>query len=438
MDRNLVYKTRRHELLSMVKEHNPSVKKGMIALFAGFEHERVAFRQESSFYYFTGIKEPGCVFTIDFQGKETVYVPNCGQKRSQWVTTAVPDSIDYRVEPLGKECGGYQLPQFFSLDEYSNFVERLRVLSDQSGLLFTLSPLTATAYIEQRMILSRIATFFPAIVPLIRDISPYVAAMRRIKDKEEIETLYNAVDITVMAHQAAAEVIMPEVNECEVQASLEYIFTGLHARPSFPSIVASGKNGAILHYTDNAAVMKSGDLVVVDIGAELEYYCADLTRTYPVSGHFTDRQKELYTIVLETQEFVAQQARPGMWLANAHKKDQSLHHLAKEFLQEKGYGNYFPHGIGHFLGSDVHDVGDITQPLQEGDVITIEPGIYCQQEGIGIRIEDNYWIVDKGAVCLSEHLPKSIEAIEQMVQKGFEVDDEQLHIIKAPGTYAQS
>jgi Xaa-Pro aminopeptidase len=148
-----------------------------------------------------------------------------------------------------------------------------------------------------------------------------------------------------------------------------------------------------------------------------------LTRTYPVSGTFSKRQKELYQIVLDTQKYVASLAKPGMWLKNKDKVDQSLHHLAVKFLAKHGYDKYFPHGIGHFLGLEVHDVGDSSVPLHEGDVITIEPGIYIPEENIGIRIEDNYWITKDGAVCLSENVFKEVEEIEEVLQNA--LSDEQ-------------
>jgi Xaa-Pro aminopeptidase len=233
----------------------------------------------------------------------------------------------------------------------------------------------------------------------------------------EIEQIYRAIEITELAHESAVGAIKNGVLEAEVQASLEYMMIASHARTSFPSIVASGKNGTVLHYNQNTGTLKDGDLVVVDIGAEFENYCADLTRTYPVSGTFNKRQKELYTIVLETQNYIASLAKPGMWLKNKDKADKSLHHLAVKFLATRGYDKYFPHGIGHFLGLDVHDVGNYDEPLHEGDVITIEPGIYIPEESIGIRIEDNYWITKDGALCLSEHLPKDVEDIEAIVQQ---------------------
>ena len=225
--------------------------------------------------------------------------------------------------------------------------------------------------------------------------------------------------------------------ECEVQASLEYMMTGAGSRPAFPSIVATGKNATILHYMENNASLQDGQLVVVDIGSVFEGYCSDLTRTYPVSGKFTPRQKELYNLVLDVQKYIADLAKPGMYLRNNNHPDQSLHHLAENYFKKYGYDQYFIHGIGHFLVLDVHDVGAYDQPLQPGDVITIEPGIYLPEESIGVRIEDDYWIVEDGVVCLSEEIPKDADQVESLVRESIaddgEVardimdDDEQMH-----------
>ncbi|MDZ4099608.1 MAG: M24 family metallopeptidase, partial [Methylophilaceae bacterium] len=190
------------------------------------------------------------------------------------------------------------------------------------------------------------------------------------------------------------------------------------------SVVGSGEQSTVLHYATNAEKMHTGDLVVVDIGAALDGYCADLTRTYPVSGKFSKRQKEVYEVVLAAQEYIADIAKPGYWLNNPEQPEKSLNHLAQKFIAQKGYGDYVVHGIGHYLGLDVHDVGDYTQPLKEGMVFTIEPGIYIPKERIGIRIEDNYWVVKDGVVCLSEQLPKKPEDIEAFMRGEYQQDEE--------------
>lgn len=416
-----LYQLRRKDLVSRVRELYPN-KNGAILLFAGFESELYRFLPESTFYYLTGLNEPGIILLISLRGKATIYVPNCLVERAKWLPVTIEPTVESakangidEVKLLGKSCPGYQMYSYFSQHEVSHLMDDLR----QTDELFVLNPTTSYGYVEQRAILQRLQSF--GLVQNILDISDIVAEMRRTKDMQEMEELYRAVEITCLAQEAAARAIGDGVGECEVQAGLEYIITGSGASPSFPSIVGSGERAAILHYNANNEIMKNGDLVVIDIGARYNRYCADITRTYPVSGTFTVRQKEIYSIVLEAQEYIAEKARPGMWLSNSEKPAESLNHLAKEFIKQKGYGDYFPHGIGHYLGLDVHDVGSYKDPLKAGDVITIEPGIYIRDEHIGIRIEDNYWIVKDGpAICLSEGLPKSIIEIEQMVQERFE------------------
>lgn len=416
-----VHKLRMQNLIDDIKQAYPG-KRGSVVLFAGFESDQYRFAQESSFYYLTQIHEPGVVLVIDPEGHKTLYVPNCLQERSKWVvhslelTESCAHKIGvHEIKTLGESMLGYQMSPFFDKKEYKHLLIDLEKKIENGEVLFALDPKASCGYIEQRCALARLVMF--GLKPEIVDISSIIAQMRRSKDMHEIEEMYKAVEITCLAQEAAAKAIADGVNEAEVQASLEYIITGSQAAIAFPSIVATGKNATVLHYTANNANLKKGELVVVDIGARYHHYCADITRTYPVSGAFSKRQKEIYAVVLETQEYIASLARPGMWLSYKEEQGKSLNHLARIFLKEQGYEQYFPHGIGHFLGLDVHDVGDYSKPLQAGDVITIEPGIYIPEEQIGIRIEDNYWIVKDGVVCLSEGLPKSIDDIQDMVKQ---------------------
>lgn len=434
MDGTSVHLLRKKELIEAIKSEFPHIKEGMVVLFAAFEQSTDRFKQDKTFFYYTGVNEPGTALVIDLVGKSTLYIPNCFEKRAQWMT--LPAALVNRdakalgvdaVELLGDECEGYELNPYFSAHEYAHMITRMKDVIAKGGSLFTTAPNNGHEYLHARFTFDHLQKFIPEVQKSIVDISPLIASSRRRKDMSEIEHIYRAIEITVLAHESAVQVIKDGVLECEVQASLEYMMIASHARTSFPSIVASGKNGTVLHYNQNSGTVKNGDLLVVDIGAELNNYCADLTRTYPVSGTFTKRQKELYNIVLETQTYIASLAKPGVWLKNKDKVEQSLHHLAVKFLAKRGYDKYFPHGIGHFLGLDVHDVGDYSVPLQEGDVITIEPGIYIPEESIGIRIEDNYWITKDGAVCLSEELPKEADDIEAVMQQALsgESDDEE-------------
>jgi Xaa-Pro aminopeptidase len=426
-----LYTLRRKELVNRVKAQHPT-KKGVILLIAGFEHEKYRFLQESSFFYCTGLQEPALVASLDLDDNtSTLYLPHCGVDRSIWLTPA-PVSLSQEnsgtlgfthVTYLGQKINGYQMSPFFSSADYEHLITRLTSVIAQGGSLFTCRPeIASNFYQEQRFILERLSTIIPGLTDHLIDISPLVANMRRVKTAEEVEYITRAIEVTAVAQEAAGKAIADGVNESEVQASLEYMITGSGATMAFPSIVASGANTTILHYHTNDRTMQHGDLVVVvDIGAQVQGYCADITRTYPVSGKFTQRQKELYKLVLEVQAYIANIAKPGMWLSNKDVPEKSLNHLAKKYLADHGgYDTFMPHGIGHFLGLDVHDVGDSTIPLQEGDVVTIEPGIYIRQEGIGIRIEDNYWIVGNGAVCLSDEIPKQMHEIEALVQERFE------------------
>lgn len=429
-----LYALRRKDLISQIKQSHPELINGLVVLFAGFERDSTIFRQESSFYYYTGIREPGVCLVMDLEGKADLYVPNCMAEREKWMSYHYPFVQEnarlfevHSIQPAGDVCRGYQFHPFFPKAEFQAVIDRIQGVINTGGAILTLNPDTPNGYIDQRLVLGRIVELLPSLTDLLVDISPIVANMRRSKDQSEIELLYKAVEITALAQEAAAQAMDDGATEAEVQASLEYMFTGSGARPAFASIVGSGKNSTVLHYHDNNAPLKNGDLVVVDIGAEIDHYCADITRTYPVSGTFTKRQREIYELVLETQEYIASLAKPGMWLSNKDKPEKSLNHLAKKYLKDRGYGDYFPHGIGHFLGLDVHDVGNYALPLREGDVITIEPGIYIPEENLGVRIEDDYWIVKDGVVCLSELIPKQVEDIEALVQQVYaDMDDEDM------------
>jgi Xaa-Pro aminopeptidase len=238
--------------------------------------------------------------------------------------------------------------------------------------------------------------------------------MRMTKSSDEIDKIYRSIEIVQHAQDAIAKMIRPGVYEKEIQALIEYVFISSGATAAFPTIVGTGNNSTILHYTSGKSEFLKGDLVVVDCGAKYKYYCSDITRTYPVSGKFTKRQQEIYDIVLATQSLVAENAKPGVWINNPKDPNNSLQHIALNFLKSKKLDVFFIHGIGHHLGLDVHDASE-KRPLQVNDIITIEPGIYIPEENIGIRIEDNYWIMPDGSICLSESIVKEREALTELM-----------------------
>jgi Xaa-Pro aminopeptidase len=387
-----IYKNRRKKLLEKLHELHPEVDGGVVLLFAGLEQDGNPFLQESSFYYLTGINEPGVVFALYSDGRETLYSPNYGRARDQWVTSCVGEQEDVEQKLLGEKCEGYWLKPYFREKEYSNLISDLK----QDYLVFGLLDKSNENYFTQIYRLENLTS--RAI-----DISPIVAQMRRKKDERELKLIEQAIAVTYRAHDRVAEIIKPGMYEYEIQAEIEKVFTCNQASVAFPSIVASGKNTTVLHYISRDQKLEDNDMLVVDIGARVGHYCADITRTYPVSGKFSLRQKEIYDIVRDLQVYVSSLAKPGVFLINKEAPENSLHHLACEFLKKLGYDKYFVHGIGHFLGLDVHDVGGSKiapagglNPLGEGDVITIEPGIYLPDENIGVRIEDDFLITPDG------------------------------------------
>lgn len=424
------YDRRRKELLDLVKQQNPDVKDGALMLLAGFEDGKHSFRQNSSFYYYTGLAEPGLVLIIEFSGKSRLFIPAYVTPRSDWMVEEVIATKECaqqlsmsEVLHLGKPQHGYEPSLLGSVEQYEELIAYFKGVFASGGTLFTLADMKQRNILYP-VFLSHMQSFLPGFFGYLRDIKLAVALQRSRKNKFEIEAMYKAVELTMIAQEAAARVIKPGVKESLIKAGIEYIFAESNSSPAFPSIVATGKNATILHYHGGNVTIKPHELVVVDIGAEYDYYCADITRTYPASGTFNKRQREVYEAVLATHEYIAAQAKPGMFLSNSEKPELSLHHLAVRYLEKKGFSKYFKHGIGHYLGLDVHDVGDYSRPLEEGNVITIEPGIYIPEEQIGIRIEDDYWIVGDGAECLSAELPRDVESIQDMARASIDDDEE--------------
>jgi Xaa-Pro aminopeptidase len=251
-------------------------------------------------------------------------------------------------------------------------------------------------------------------------VGPLMAELRPSKDPDELARLRRASAITAEGVVAAMEAVRPGMREDSLQAVLERAFRSRSASgTSFPSIVASGANALELHYSRNDSTMDAGELVLVDVGAEYAGYAGDVTRTFPVSGRFTDRQRSLYDLVLETQRAAIDAVRPGVTI-------EELNRIAREAMAaasgtlcgERGCEAYFIHGLSHHLGLDVHDPGIPGRPLEPGMVITIEPGIYLPDEGIGIRIEDDVLVTPEGHEILSSAAPKAAEAVEDRIAAG--------------------
>jgi Xaa-Pro aminopeptidase len=233
-----------------------------------------------------------------------------------------------------------------------------------------------------------------------------LADLRATHGPEELERMERAIAITAQGHNAVARATVAGVSERDVQTPLEYAFyanggTGL----SYSSIVGSGPNGAVLHWDQNSRLLQNGDLVVVDAAAEYGRYASDVTRTYPVSGHFTAEQALVYRAVYQAQEDIFAAIKPGVSMAD-------LQHVAEESLRRAGYLADFIHGFGHFVGLDVHDAGDYEKPIPIGAVFTVEPGVYLPAQGFGVRIEDEVVMTDRGYRLLTLSIPRKLEDVE--------------------------
>jgi Xaa-Pro aminopeptidase len=373
------------------------------------------FRQNSNFMYLTGVETPGAFLVLSPSApegaRETLYIPERNPARERWTGPQIGPGEEAarlfgfeRVRPTSKLKADVAeaLAAGATAKLYS-------VVPRGEGAEFTREHAFA-AELEQTEAAGKKAT--------VADASAAIAELRRIKSDAEVALLKRAIDITGEAQAEVARTVAPGKFEYEVESVIlaAYLRNGA-LRAGFPSIVGSGPFSTILHYNANTRRMEEGDVVVVDIGAEFKYYTADVTRTWPVSGSFTPRQREVYQLVLDTQEAAARHYKPGM-------NQRDLHKFAVEFMKKSSLrdtaGNtlerYFIHSLGHYLGMDVHDVGDYAPPLRPGDVITLEPGIYISEEQLGVRIEDDYLVTATGLTKLSAAIPSSVEAVERAVR----------------------
>ncbi len=254
--------------------------------------------------------------------------------------------------------------------------------------------------------------------------------LRSIKTKYEIEVIERAINITDKTFRRLLQFIKPGVMEYEIEAEIVHEFLRNRSKgEAYSSIIASGDRARTLHYIFNNEEAKDGELILMDFGANYGGYAADLTRTIPVNGKFTERQKEVYNACLHLHNYAKSLLKPGIILADYHEKvgDEATKIFQKigllkeedvknEDKENRAYRKYLYHGISHHLGLDVHDLGTFTEPLKEGMVLTVEPGIYIEEERMGIRIENNVWLTKDGNIDLMKNIPIEAEEIEKLMQ----------------------
>jgi Xaa-Pro aminopeptidase len=399
------YRARRQQLMSHIQD-------GVVVMIGAREDEfgEVGrFRQKNDFMYLTGVETPSAYLVLA-PARETLLIPARNLFQEKWTGPQIGPGAE------GQAAYGFQ-----EVADNAKLNDLLNSLLKSAGgkpaaKLYTILAQGTTADIQRETtFVSTLRQSYPGLQ--IVDVAPIIAEMRKVKSAAEIALLQKAIDITGEGQRDAAAQIRPGAFEYEVQAALEAAFTRNGSeRPGFPSIVGSGFYSTVLHYDQNHKKIDAGDTVVVDIGAEFSYYTADITRTYPASSRFTPRQREIYQLVLDAQRAAERAYKPGTTLAQ-------LNHVARETIKgsplRDRHGNtlerYFIHGLGHWLGMDVHDVGNY-ENLPVGAVFTIEPGIYIPEEKLGVRIEDDYLVTDKGLVKLSRAIPSEPDEIERIMQ----------------------
>ena len=416
---------------------------GSIVILAS-AHEQVrnrdvefAFRQNSDFIYLTGFFEPDSVLVLkkglaEEDDQHILFVRERDPATQVWT--------GYRAGPDGA-MDDFGFEQAYINDELD---ERIVALMDGAPAVY--APFGSDEGIDQQLFAwvnqvkaqSRKGSVAPK---AFNDLLPLIAEMRLIKSDDELWMMASAADISAVAHQRAMQVCKPGMAEFQLEAEIDHEFKASGARfAAYNSIVGSGSNACILHYINNDCVIDDGDLILIDAGCELDGYASDITRTFPANGQFSAPQAQLYQLVLDAQLAAIEQAQVGKRWNDMHDaavrvltagmvKFGLLSGDVDELIADLSYKKYYLHNTGHWLGLDVHDVGDYKvegqwRLLKEGMVVTVEPGIYIpmddsdapeQYRGIGIRIEDDVAISADGPVILSANIAKEINEIEAIM-----------------------
>ncbi len=397
------------------------------------------FRADSSFYYLTGFAEPEAVAVLT-SNPDQPYTLFCRERnREMEIWNGLRAGIDGAVSD-------YSADQAFTIDQLDEQI--IQFLSDKKRLYVRLGhsdafDLRVIGWLKKIAANQRQGGQPP--VEIIQ-LDSVLDEMRLFKDDFEIDLMRQAAQISAQAHIRAMQAVQPDMMEYALEAEVLYVMQKNGCQTAYNSIVGGGANGCILHYVENNQPLKDGDLVLIDAGAELDHYAADITRTFPVNGKFSPEQKALYELVLKAQLAAIEATKSGNHYRLPHEitvsiLTQGLVELGllkgdvDELIQQEKYRQFYMHGTGHWLGMDVHDVGSykITQqtneaewrPYEAGMVVTVEPGLYIAPDdetvdarwrGIGIRIEDDVLVTTTGNEVLSKDAPKTVIEIEQLMQ----------------------
>ena len=429
------FKKRRKQLMQRVGEGNIALI-GSASMHTRNRDVNYPFRQDSDFYYLTGFNEPDALAVFvpgRAQGEYILFCREFDAKKALW---------EGAHSGLEGATTHYDADDAFPIDDLDDILPGL--LENKTKVFY---PMGCNLELDHNLLewinhirnQSRSGIIAPG---ELVSLALILHEMRLFKSAEELKLMRRAAEVSAHAHVRAMKACKAGLYEYQIEAELihHFIDNGLRS-VAYPSIVAGGKNACTLHYTENNSKLKNGDLLLIDAGAECDHYAADITRTFPISGRFNEAQKQLYQLVLNAQTAALEQIKPGFPWNLAHDASveiltQGLLDLGllkgklKKLIKDEKYKQFYMHRIGHWLGMDVHDVGDykIKQEwrlLEAGMVLTVEPGLYipvdCKSvdekwRGIGIRIEDDVLVTPTGHEILTSGVPKSIADIEALMQ----------------------
>ncbi|UED66868.1 aminopeptidase P family protein [Brevibacillus sp. HD3.3A] len=406
---------RRQKLAEKMPEHS------VLVLFSGVaktrsQDDKYPFSPNRNFYYLTGIGRSNLILMITKRAgivSETLFLQRPNELEAKWTGAVLADQE-------AKELSGIE--HFDYLDEWLEaFATFVRRCEGQCSLYLDLyryqwsdEQTLAEAFAEDAQ--KKYKTL------QMQDAGPWLKELRMVKSPAEIEEIKRAIAITDEAIRRMWAHSRPGIMEYELEAHYDFALksNGVRELPYLP-IIASGINATVLHYEANNQRAEDGDLVLLDLGAASNYYAADISRTFPVNGRFTERQKAIYQLVLEAEIKTIEAVKPGVTL-------QQLNEVTKQVLADgllrlgliqdsSELSKYYYHAVSHHLGLDTHDVSDYSAVMQPGMVITIEPGLYIEEEAIGIRIEDDVLVTADGYEVLSAQIPKEIAEVELLIGK---------------------
>jgi Xaa-Pro aminopeptidase len=400
-----------------------SMEGGTLVLFAPTEAEGpnnlYGFRQDDEFYYLTGWSEPGAALLINSNPYvEILFLAEHNVTQEKWTGP--------KLGPENPQAPGQTgFDKVESLDKMHD--ELLKLLPQPRATVYSdLGANGRTTASTGPLEWLRRGNSFPNYVSF-KDANSLIARLRTVKDAGELHMITRATEASAAAHRAALKAIHPGVSEREISALMQYEFGKRGCeRPAYAPIVGSGFYSTVLHYSSDSQVMQDGDIVVMDVAGEYSMYASDITRTAPVNGKFTARQREIYNIVLASQEAAMQAFQAGKSKLPTSRTDpDSLYKVVFDYINTHGkdlhgepLGKYFIHGLGHHVGLNVHDANDPALPLDKGMVFTLEPGIYIPEEKLGVRIEDMFAVGQDGKlIMLSRDLPRTADEVEKAMAK---------------------